>query len=114
MRHGQNRLARIQDAGGQTVHGSQNFARGVRGDPAQRRDGQTVFNSGDSRAHAAGARLGTTTESLRSAFSGPRWSDTADQRAATAGEQASQETGIIRREQRTRPADRRDTQRNRR
>ncbi|WP_254272323.1 hypothetical protein [Haloarcula marina] len=48
-----------------TVHGTQNFSRGVRGDHAMKRDGQTVLGSGGSRAHRGGKRVRETAVSLR-------------------------------------------------
>jgi hypothetical protein len=51
------RIARTRDRAADTRHGSQNFSRGLRGEPAMRQDGQYVIDSGQSRAHAAGSRL---------------------------------------------------------
>ncbi|WP_224448670.1 hypothetical protein [Haloprofundus salilacus] len=51
------------------AQGGQNFMRGVRGQPAIRADGQTVLNSGNSRAHATGSRLSASGSQLRQRFS---------------------------------------------
>ena len=53
-----------------TKQGGQNLIRGARGQPAVRPDGQTVLNSGNSRAHAAGSRLNTSGSRLRERFGG--------------------------------------------
>ncbi|MFD1646055.1 hypothetical protein [Haloarchaeobius litoreus] len=64
-------LSSTKQAGQTAAHGGRNFSRGLRGDGAIRRDGQTLLNSGDSRAHAAGQRVRGTRDSLAAAFSGP-------------------------------------------
>jgi hypothetical protein len=51
------RAARIRAAGQQGLQGGRNFLRGVRDQPAVRTNGQTVLDSGGSRAHATGARM---------------------------------------------------------
>ncbi|WP_324759541.1 hypothetical protein [Haloarcula montana] len=62
------RLARGSDVGQTGVQGGQNFVRGARGQPAVRADGQTVLDSGNSRAHAVGSRLHTATTSVSESF----------------------------------------------
>lgn len=47
------------------AHGSRNFVRGARGKPAVRQNGQTMLDSGDSRAHATGARVSSSGGRLR-------------------------------------------------
>jgi len=64
------RVATGQRAGHQAKQGSRNFVRGARGQPAIRDDGQTVFGSGTSRAHAAGSRLAAGGAALRNRFGG--------------------------------------------
>lgn len=64
-------LNTTKQAGQTAAHGGRNFSRGLRGDSAVRRDGQTVFDSGSSRAHAAGQRVRSTGDSLAAAFSSP-------------------------------------------
>ncbi|MFC4407256.1 hypothetical protein [Haloarchaeobius iranensis] len=64
-------LSSTKQAGQTAAHGGRNFSRGLRGDGAIRRDGQTLLNSVDSRAHAAGQRVRGTRDSLAAAFSGP-------------------------------------------
>ncbi|WP_244605462.1 hypothetical protein [Halorhabdus rudnickae] len=54
----------VQRAG----HAGRNFVRGVRDEPAVRTDGQTVFGSGDSTAHAAGRRVNRTGSRLGERF----------------------------------------------
>jgi len=64
--------SRVQTARGHgqsAVHGGQNFARGLRGEPAQQPNGQSTFGSGQSRAHAAGSRLNATGSNLHDAYS---------------------------------------------
>lgn len=48
--------------------GGKNFIRGVRDDPAVKRNRQHVLNSGNSRAHATGKRLNTSGSRLREAL----------------------------------------------
>lgn|GEM_PF-885418 len=63
--------SRMQSAkhhGAEATRGGKNFARGVRGDPAQTAGGQTVFGSGQSRSHAAGSRLHSMGSRLRGAY----------------------------------------------
>ncbi|WP_157972715.1 hypothetical protein [Haloprofundus halophilus] len=52
------------------AQGGQNFMRGARGRPAIRADGQTMLNSGHSRAHATGSRLSASGSQLRRRLSG--------------------------------------------
>jgi hypothetical protein len=65
---GRDRMARVREGGGTTAHGGQNFARGVRDEPAVRRDGQYYLDPSGSRAHAAGSRLRHTTSRLTDRF----------------------------------------------
>ncbi|MFC7166906.1 hypothetical protein [Halospeciosus flavus] len=68
---GQARVTAIRDRGGDAVHGGQNFARGVRGEPAVRRDGQQLLGAaGGSRAHAIGGRLNAGGATLRDRLRG--------------------------------------------
>ncbi|WP_436927662.1 hypothetical protein [Halosimplex amylolyticum] len=72
-RHASSRLARsrvnrTRDTGNSALHSGRNFVRGVRGQAAIRSDGQAVFDSGNSRAHAAGSRLNDTGSRLRGTF----------------------------------------------
>jgi len=53
------RTERVREGGRQTAQGGRNFLRGVRKLPAVKRDGQTVLDSGSSRAHGTGSRLNT-------------------------------------------------------
>jgi len=64
------RVATGQRAGHQAKQGGRNFVRGARGQPAIRDDGQMVFGSGTSRAHAAGSRLAAGGAALRNRFGG--------------------------------------------
>ena len=64
------RVATGQRAGQHAKQGGRNFVRGARGQPAIRDDGQTVFGSGTSRAHAAGSRLAAGGAALRNRFGG--------------------------------------------
>jgi len=67
--------SRVQSAkhhGAEATRGGKNFARGVRGDPAQTAGGQTVFGSGESRSHAAGSRLNSMGSRLRGAYDSRR------------------------------------------
>ncbi|WP_435349186.1 hypothetical protein [Haloarchaeobius sp. HRN-SO-5] len=57
VKQARQRMGKTRAAGSATVHGGRNLSRGLRGESAVRRDGQTVFGSGESRAHAAGSRL---------------------------------------------------------
>ncbi|MFB6298973.1 MAG: hypothetical protein ABEH65_01795, partial [Halobacteriales archaeon] len=59
------RIATARTSGQTAAHGGRNFARGVRGERATTRDGQFVFDSGRSRAHAAGSRLNAGGSTLR-------------------------------------------------
>lgn len=52
-----------------TKQGSQNFVRGVRDAPAVTQSGQYVFDSGDSRSHAAGKRVNRAGSRLRNVYS---------------------------------------------
>ncbi|WP_229114800.1 hypothetical protein [Halapricum desulfuricans] len=56
-RQAANRAQTMRSGGQTTTHAGQNFSRGLQGQPAMTPDGQYVFDSGDSRAHAAGARV---------------------------------------------------------
>jgi hypothetical protein len=76
------RLATARETGGETVHRSQNFVRGTRGHAAVRRDGQTVLDSGNSRAHAAGSRLNETGSQLQTVL---RQDTTTDQTGGGGG-----------------------------
>jgi len=67
--------SRVQSAkhhGSAATRGGKNFARGVRGDPAQTAGGQTVFGSGQSRSHAAGSRLNSMGTRLHGAYNSRR------------------------------------------
>ncbi|WP_256301998.1 hypothetical protein [Haloarchaeobius salinus] len=64
-------MSSTKQAGQTAAHGGRNFSRGLRGDSAIRRDGQTVLGSGNSRAHAAGQRVRGTRDSLGAVFSTP-------------------------------------------
>ncbi|WP_235853604.1 hypothetical protein [Halosimplex salinum] len=64
-RRARSRLTRTRDTGGSALHRGRNFVRGARGQSAIKPDGQAVFNSGSSRAHAAGSRLNDTGSRLR-------------------------------------------------
>ncbi|AZH24795.1 hypothetical protein [Haloplanus aerogenes] len=64
----QDRTARARETGQASVLGSRNFLRGAGGKPAIRGNGQTVLNSGNSRAHVAGARLNASGSRLRDRF----------------------------------------------
>ena len=79
------RAASITQRGRETKQGGQNFARGLRGEPAARPDGQAVFNSGDSRAHAAGSRMRSTASGLRSAVVSDDGGGAGDGGSASAG-----------------------------
>jgi hypothetical protein len=65
---GRDRMDRVREGGAATAHGGQNFARGVRDEPAVRQDGQYYLDPGASRAHAAGSRLRHTTNRLTHRF----------------------------------------------
>jgi hypothetical protein len=62
------RAAKAREGGAKTTQGGRNFSRGLQGQPAIDRDGQTKFRSGDSRAHAAGSRMRGTGSTLHSAY----------------------------------------------
>lgn len=62
---GKERIASAKQTGKTTSHGGRNFRRGLEGKPAVDRDGQTLFGSGGSRAHAAGSRVNTTATTLQ-------------------------------------------------
>jgi hypothetical protein len=62
------RFSRGQEGIESAKQGGKNFVRGVRDDPAIKRSGQYVLNSGKSRAHATGRRLNTTGSRLRDAI----------------------------------------------
>jgi hypothetical protein len=62
---GKERIASAKQTGETTSHGGRNFRRGLEGKPAVDRDGQTLFGSGGSRAHAAGSRVNTTATTLQ-------------------------------------------------
>ncbi|WP_336361618.1 hypothetical protein [Haladaptatus sp. ZSTT2] len=64
----QARVQRVQQRGSDARHGSRNFLRGVRGKPAIRRDGQTLLDSGGSRAHRLGHRLTPSSTSSKRSF----------------------------------------------
>ncbi|WP_324665396.1 hypothetical protein [Haloarcula sediminis] len=66
---GKARVEAARSAGATTKTGTQNFARGLRGESAVRQDGQAVLGSGDSSTHAAGTRLNSTATSLQSRLS---------------------------------------------
>jgi hypothetical protein len=53
------RVQRIESGGQAATHAGQNFSRGVQGRPATTREGQYVFDSGDSRAHRLGSGVNT-------------------------------------------------------
>lgn len=63
-----NRAGTIGETAQSGVQGGQNFARGVRDEPAVRPNGQYVLDSGSSRAHRAGTRLNGTGTRLRETF----------------------------------------------
>jgi hypothetical protein len=65
---GRDRMSRAREGGATTAHGGQNFARGVRNEPAVRQDGQYYLDPSTSRAHAAGSRLRHTTNRLTHRF----------------------------------------------
>jgi hypothetical protein len=67
-RRARSRLGKTRDYGESAVHRGRNFVRGTRGQAAVKRDGQAVFGSGSSRAHAAGSRLNDTGSRLRGAL----------------------------------------------
>ena len=64
-----NRLSRGRERVRQAGRGGRNFVRGVRNKPAIRGNGQTMLDSGDSRAHAAGQRVNRGGSRLRGTFS---------------------------------------------
>ncbi|MFC6723437.1 hypothetical protein ACFQE1_03325 [Halobium palmae] len=59
-RRARTRITHLENTGQTTAHGGRNFARGARGRPAIRRDGQYLLGDQSTRAHAAGARLHVT------------------------------------------------------
>jgi hypothetical protein len=63
-------VRRTRTTGQTTRQGGRNFLRGVRGKPAIRDDGQTVLDSGGSRTHVAGSRLGAAGAQLRGSLNG--------------------------------------------
>ena len=67
-RRARSRLGRTRDYGESAVHRGRNFVRGARGKAAIKPDGQAVFGSGSSRAHAAGSRLNDSGSRLRGAL----------------------------------------------
>jgi hypothetical protein len=67
-RRAKSRLGGTQSRVGTVAHGGRNFSRGAQGKAALKPDGQAVFGSGDSRAHAAGSRLNDTGSRLRGAL----------------------------------------------
>ncbi|QIO24259.1 hypothetical protein [Haloarcula sp. JP-L23] len=79
------RFATTAEGAQTAVQGTQNFTRGVRGEPAIRRDGQTVLGSGDSRAHAGGQRVRETTVSLRDRVRADSSDSTASQQSSEGG-----------------------------
>ncbi|QLH79953.1 hypothetical protein HZS55_08015 [Halosimplex rubrum] len=64
-RRARSRFGKTRDLGESAAHGGRNFVRGARGQAAIQPDGQVVFDSGRSRAHAAGSRLNDTGSRLR-------------------------------------------------
>jgi hypothetical protein len=63
------RISRGRERARQAGRGGRNFVRGVRDKPAIRGNGQTVLDSGDSRAHAVGKRVNRGGSRLRGTFS---------------------------------------------
>jgi hypothetical protein len=61
----QTRVQTVRAGGQQTNHAAGNFARGFRGAPAVRQDGQMLVDGSQSRAHAVGSRLRSAGSSLR-------------------------------------------------
>jgi hypothetical protein len=57
VRQARSRAGRTRAGATTAAHRGRNLVRGVRGQPAQRSNGQTVFGSGSSRGHAAGQRV---------------------------------------------------------
>lgn len=72
------RMQSTKQYGSEATRGGKNFARGVRGDPAQTAGGQTVFGSGHSRSHAAGSRLNSMGTRLQGAYESRRSGPTGD------------------------------------
>lgn len=62
------RVSRGRDHIRTARQGGRNFIRGIRDKPAVTTDGQYLLNSGDSRAHATGTRLYTSSSQLREAL----------------------------------------------
>jgi hypothetical protein len=65
-RQAQSRIADARTVTRETAHGGRNFVRGVRGQPAIQRSGQTLLGSGSSRAHATGRDLRRAPSDLES------------------------------------------------
>jgi len=63
---GKDRIETARSTTETTAQGGRNFNRGLRGEAAAQPDGQLVFDSGNSRAHAAGSRIRDTATTLRS------------------------------------------------
>ncbi|MFB6103160.1 MAG: hypothetical protein ABEJ73_11430 [Haloplanus sp.] len=63
------RISRGRERARQAGRGGRNFIRGVRDKPAIRESGQTMLDSGDSRAHAVGKRVNRGGSRLRGTFS---------------------------------------------
>jgi len=82
-RRARNRLGRGREASREARHAGATFVRGSRGDLAVARDGQTVLNSGNSRAHAAGSRLNDTGARFQSVLPGTGTSTTEDSAGRT-------------------------------
>jgi type II secretory pathway pseudopilin PulG len=68
----QARIAAARRGARETAQGGRNFIRGMRGRAAVRPSGQTVLESGGSRAHATGDRLNTAGSRLESVFTSER------------------------------------------
>lgn len=92
-RRAKSRVETASQGAGATAHGGQNFARGVRGDNAVKRDGQAVLGSGDSSAHAAGSQVRETGVSLRERMSEQtEQSGTTGERGASTGSKSGTES----------------------
>ncbi|QPV61551.1 hypothetical protein I7X12_12340 [Halosimplex litoreum] len=70
-RRAQSRMGGAKNRAGTVAHGGRNFSRGTQGKAALKPDGQAVFGSGESRAHAAGSRLNDAGSRLRGALARP-------------------------------------------